>query len=209
MASPRKPPPRRPGVPSRTAASPAPQGQRPTRTAADSGTPRPAGSRPGAPSGRSAGARAESHAGGRSGSGARSAASSPARAARGSADKTGAPAAKKRPKALGPAPVLSTKQRAHLRGLGHHLAPVVQVGKEGLTDALCQAIGIALHRHELIKLRLAESVEGDRHELAAEIAKRSHAALVQVLGRTLLLFRPRPADDGEDAGAPRPHVTLH
>lgn len=105
--------------------------------------------------------------------------------------------------------MLTTKQRCHLRGLGHHLAPVVQVGKEGLTDALCEAIGIALLRHELIKLRLAESVEGDRHQLAAQVATRSRAALVQVLGRTLLLFRPRPAEESAAASESRPHVTLH
>ena len=121
--------------------------------------------------------------------------------------------------------MLSTKQRCHLRGLGHHLLPVVQVGKEGVTDALCAAIEIAIGHHELIKLRLAESVDGDRHELATELAARSHAALVQVLGRTLLLFRPHPEDKAkkqrkpEPKGKPKPqpkesreprsHVTLH
>jgi RNA-binding protein len=70
----------------------------------------------------------------------------------------------------------------------------VQVGKEGLTDALCQAIEVALSHHQLIKLRLAETVDGERHELAAQLADRCHAALVQVLGRTFLLFRPRPEE---------------
>jgi RNA-binding protein len=109
---------------------------------------------------------------------------------------------------LGPAPVLTTRQRCHLRGLGHHLEPVVLVGKEGVTEALCTAVSEALFRHELIKLRLAETVEGDRHELAAELSGQCRAALVQVLGRTLLLYRRRPA--GGRAGVPdrRPHVPL-
>lgn len=112
----------------------------------------------------------------------------------------------KGPQPLGPAPVLTTKQRCHLRGLGHHLDPVVQIGKEGITDALCSAIAAALLRHELIKLRLAETVEGERLELAAELAARSHAALVQVLGRTVLIYRRRPSDKkGRDL---QPHVPL-
>ena len=111
-----------------------------------------------------------------------------------------------RPPVLGPAPVLTTKQRVLLRGLGHHLDPVVQIGKEGITEPLCAAIAVALAHHELIKLRLAESVEGDRHALAAELAARSHAALVQVLGRTLLLYRRRPDDKSRRASESRPHV---
>lgn len=118
------------------------------------------------------------------------------------------PAAKpaKEPRPLGPAPVLTTKQRCHLRGLGHHLEPVVQIGKEGITEALCSAVSAALLRHELIKLRIAETVEGERHELATELSARSHAALVQVLGRTVLLYRRRPSEPrGRDA---LPHVPL-
>lgn len=106
---------------------------------------------------------------------------------------------------LGPPPLLTTKQRCYLRGLGHHLDPVVQIGKEGITEPLCAAIAVALGRHELIKLRLAESVEGERHGLAAELAARSHAALVQVLGRTLLLYRRRPDDQSRPRDS-RPHL---
>lgn len=102
--------------------------------------------------------------------------------------------------------MLTTKQRCLLRGLGHHLDPVVQIGKEGITEPLCAAIAVALARHELIKLRLAESVDGDRRALAAELAARSHAALVQVLGRTILIYRRRPDDKSRRASESRPHV---
>ena len=100
------------------------------------------------------------------------------------------------------APVLNTRQRCQLRGIGHHLSPLVIVGKEGITDGLLEAVVAAILQHELIKVRLAESVEGDRAELAAELALRTKSALVQVLGRTLLLYRPRPRTD------PRPMLSL-
>jgi RNA-binding protein len=86
---------------------------------------------------------------------------------------------------------LSGKQRRHLRGLGHHLDPVVHVGKDGITEGLVAALAAALEAHELVKLRLAESVDGDRHDLAAALAVAAAAELVQVLGRTVLLYRPR------------------
>jgi RNA-binding protein len=79
-----------------------------------------------------------------------------------------------------------------LRALGHHLQPVVQVGKEGATEALVSAVKSALETHELIKVRLGENAEGDRHELAASIATSSEAELVEQLGRTLLLYRRHP-----------------
>jgi RNA-binding protein len=69
---------------------------------------------------------------------------------------------------------------------------VVQVGKEGATPALVAAVKSALDIHELIKVRLGENAEGDRHELAASIANSSESELVEQLGRTLLLYRRHP-----------------
>jgi RNA-binding protein len=90
--------------------------------------------------------------------------------------------------------VLSGKQRRYLRGLGHSLDAVVRVGKEGLTEGLVGALDVALETHELIKVRLLESVGQDRHEVAAALAEASNAELIQVLGRTLLLYRARKKD---------------
>jgi RNA-binding protein len=87
---------------------------------------------------------------------------------------------------------LSGAARRHLRGLGHHLQPVVHCGKEGVTDALVGAVNAAIDTHELIKVRLGEGADGDRRELAAAIAEAAHAELVEVLGRTVLLYRRHP-----------------
>lgn len=87
--------------------------------------------------------------------------------------------------------VLTGKQKSYLRGLGHHLDPVVQVGKEGVSGGLIGALDHALLEHELIKVRLGEPVALDRHGLAAALAEAASAELVQVLGRTLLLYRRR------------------
>ena len=57
-------------------------------------------------------------------------------------------------------------------GLGHHLQPVVQIGKDGISDGVVAAIDIALDQHELLKLRLSENAPGERRELATELAER-------------------------------------
>jgi RNA-binding protein len=88
--------------------------------------------------------------------------------------------------------VLSGKQRHYLRGLGHELKPIVQIGKGGLDDGLIAAVDQALIDHELIKLRLGESADLDRHEAADEIARRTHSEVAQVLGNTVLIYRADP-----------------
>ena len=90
--------------------------------------------------------------------------------------------------------MLSGKQRRFLRGLGHHLDPVVHVGKDGLSEGLFTALEAAIVQHELIKIRLTETVEDDRHEVASRIAEVAGGDVVQVLGRTILLYRPREKD---------------
>jgi RNA-binding protein len=90
--------------------------------------------------------------------------------------------------------VLNGKQRRFLRGLGHHLEPVVQVGKDGLSEGVVGALDAALQEHELIKVKLGESVGGDRRVVAAALAEAAAGELVQVLGRTLLIYRRRAED---------------
>jgi len=84
---------------------------------------------------------------------------------------------------------LSGKQRRHLRALGHHLQPVVQVGHEGITEALVNETDRQLASHELIKVKIGESQ--DRHGSADLLAERTGSQVAQVLGRTALLYRPR------------------
>jgi RNA-binding protein len=79
-----------------------------------------------------------------------------------------------------------------LRALGHALAPVVAIGKDGLTDAVVRATDAALTTHELIKVKVQSEAPVDRHEAAVDLAARTKSALAQVIGRTLLLYRRHP-----------------
>ena len=89
---------------------------------------------------------------------------------------------------------LTGKQRRHLRALGHSLRVVAQVGKDGLTDGLIAAIDRALADHELVKIKLGEAVEIDRETAAGDLAARTSSAVAQILGYTILLYRPDPEE---------------
>ena len=90
--------------------------------------------------------------------------------------------------------MLTGKQRRHLRGLGHKLTVVVQVGKGGLDTGLIAAVDQALSDHELVKIKVGENAEVDRHDAAAAIAKQTKSEVAQVLGSTVLLYRADPDD---------------
>ena len=87
---------------------------------------------------------------------------------------------------------LNGKQRRHLRALGHHLDPVVQIGKGGLTEGVTSAVGGALEQHELIKVRLGTECPDDRDDIASALAGSLKAEVAQTLGRTILLYRRHP-----------------
>jgi RNA-binding protein len=90
--------------------------------------------------------------------------------------------------------MLTGKQRRHLRGLGHELKPIVLVGKNGIDDSLIAALDQALADHELVKLRIGEGADVDRHEAATQLADKTRSEVAQVLGNTVLLYRPDPED---------------
>lgn len=89
---------------------------------------------------------------------------------------------------------LTGKQRRHLRALGHHLTAVVQVGHEGVTDAVVKQARVQLQAHELVKVKVAEMAPAGRHRTAEELAEKTGGELAQVLGRTFLLWKKRSKD---------------
>lgn len=86
---------------------------------------------------------------------------------------------------------LTGAQRRALRALGHHLKPVVQVGKAGITDGLVEATCLVLERHELVKISVAGESPISRKEAPAMLAARCGAHVAQLIGRTALLYRRR------------------
>jgi RNA-binding protein len=87
----------------------------------------------------------------------------------------------------------SSPLRRRLRAAGHHLSPVVQVGKDGVTEAVLRQIDQALLDHELVKVKVGTETPDDRFGSAeALLAGSEGAQLAQILGRTVLLYRRHP-----------------
>jgi RNA-binding protein len=88
------------------------------------------------------------------------------------------------------ASALNGKQKRHLRALAHHKKPVVQLGKDGLTDAVCTQIDQSLEIHELIKVKVGAS-DQELDDIGQQIAQKTRSNLCDVIGRTLLFYRRR------------------
>ncbi len=95
---------------------------------------------------------------------------------------------------------LTPAQRRALRAKAHHLSPFVIIGDAGLTPAVVSEIDVHLKSHELIKVKVQQAERDERAGIADEIAAALGAAVVQKIGKTLVIYRPRPEDA---SGAPK------
>lgn len=86
--------------------------------------------------------------------------------------------------------MLTGKQKRHLRALGHKLKALIQIGKKDIEEALISETNAALDHHELIKVKLLESCNLDKHVASATLAEACGAEIAQILGKTFLLYRP-------------------
>ena len=85
---------------------------------------------------------------------------------------------------------LTGKQRSYLRGLAHHLKPVIMVGDAGVTPAVFVAIKQALEHHELIKIKLRVGDKDIRRATFKNICDQTNAEAVQEIGQMAVLFKP-------------------
>ena len=84
---------------------------------------------------------------------------------------------------------MTSKQRAALRGMANTMEPILFVGKGGLIDTLIKQADDALLARELVKGKLLETAPPPARDAAARLADATGAAVVQVIGRTFVLYR--------------------
>jgi RNA-binding protein len=84
------------------------------------------------------------------------------------------------------------KDRATLRAAAHHLDPIVHVGQSGITPALVASLDDALRTHELVKIQLGKRLDVGGKEAAKRLAEETGSEVIQVIGHTCTLFRPKP-----------------
>ena len=89
---------------------------------------------------------------------------------------------------------MTGRQKRHLRALAHALKPIVNLGKQGLSLETKREIESQLLDHELIKCKVLDSCPLSKKECAEEISTMTEIEVVQIIGKTLILFSPHPED---------------
>ncbi len=84
---------------------------------------------------------------------------------------------------------LTAQQKKQLKSQAHHLKPIVQLGNNGLTEAVLNEIDRALTDHELIKVKIPTSDREARQAITADICQQQTAELVQSIGHTIVIYR--------------------
>lgn len=96
---------------------------------------------------------------------------------------------------------LTSSQRKHLRGLAHHLEPLVQIGHSGLSDGVLASLDQALEQHELVKVRFLDH-RSRKRALCAEVVERLGAALAGTVGHVAIFYRPASEDEDRQVRLP-------
>lgn len=101
---------------------------------------------------------------------------------------------------------ITSQERRALRAAAHPLRPVVQIGEKGLTDAVLKEIETHLAAHGLIKVRVAGDDRDERQAMYTGICDALSCAAVQMLGKTLIIYRPSEKTQSILKPAPEPQT---
>ncbi|MBR0605752.1 ribosome assembly RNA-binding protein YhbY [Bacillus safensis] len=85
--------------------------------------------------------------------------------------------------------MLKGKQKRFLRAQAHHLSPIFQVGKGGVSDNMVKQISEALEARELLKVSVLQNCDEDKTEVAKALVKGAKAELVQTIGNVIVLYK--------------------
>lgn len=84
---------------------------------------------------------------------------------------------------------MTPNQIKFLKGLAHHLDPVVMIGNQGLSDPVLREIETALSSHELIKIKDSTEDKVKRVADLDRICTATGALPVQMIGNMLVVYR--------------------
>lgn len=85
--------------------------------------------------------------------------------------------------------MITSKQRAELRGKANELDTTLMVGKEGVTDALLEEADRQLEARELIKGKVLETALMTAREASDALCEPLHAEGIQCVGNKFVIWR--------------------
>ena len=97
---------------------------------------------------------------------------------------------------------LSTTQRQFLRRSAHALRATIQIGKQGITQPLMDALEVELNTRELVKLKFMD-FRDEKQALAEQIVNDTQAELIALIGNTAIVYREQRDPEKRKLQLPR------
>lgn len=85
--------------------------------------------------------------------------------------------------------MLTPKNKAYLKGLANHLKAQINLGKGEIDEGVITSVNNSLEAHELIKIKILQNSNELCEDLANQIAKKTKSEVVDIIGRTIILYR--------------------
>ncbi len=85
--------------------------------------------------------------------------------------------------------MITSKQRAYLRGLGQSCPAIMQIGKGGLSENLIKTVSDALEARELVKLTVLDNSGESPREILDQLCEALGAEGVACVGKKIVLYR--------------------
>ena len=85
--------------------------------------------------------------------------------------------------------MITSKQRAYLRGLANGLQPIFQIGKGGISDEMITQLTLALESRELIKIHILETAMLETKSTCNLVAERLGAEPVAAIGSKIVIYK--------------------
>jgi RNA-binding protein len=91
--------------------------------------------------------------------------------------------------------MITTKQRAKLKSIANNIIPVVQIGKEGITDNLISGLNLVLDARELIKINVLKTSTVNSKDMCKTLCEKLSADPVLVIGNKVIIYRKSKRED--------------
>lgn len=91
--------------------------------------------------------------------------------------------------------MITPKQRAVLRALSNTLDPMLQIGKEGISEGTKMQAEALFEARELFKIKVLKNCDLSQKEVAMEFEKQFGCEVVQVIGNKIAVYRHSKRND--------------
>ena len=88
--------------------------------------------------------------------------------------------------------MLTGKQKRYLRSIAHKIPGTFQVGKDGVSDKMIDAIRLGLQANELVKIKVLDNCTEELNQVALDLSAGTKADIVQIIGHTIILYLESP-----------------